>query len=105
MRPEQFEVALQDLTHHFPTPAAIAAANDLSREQKVALLRQWEQDEQLLMVATEENMSAASVENGGERLRQIHRILAELGFELDPEREPAHKSGAAPLRPRSRTKR
>ena len=41
---------------HLRTSADIVRAPDLSHEQKVKLLHQWDYDLQLLLTATEENM-------------------------------------------------
>jgi len=45
------------------TPQQLLARDDLTREQKIGILRQWEQDLRELMVAEEENMSAAEPMN------------------------------------------
>ena len=44
-------------------PQQLLARDDLTREQKIGILRQWEQDLRELMVAEEENMSAAEPMN------------------------------------------
>ena len=45
------------------TPQQLLARDDLTREQKIGILRQWEQDLRELMVAEEENMMAAEPMN------------------------------------------
>ena len=57
MRSDLFEQAKQDVGKAFPRPEDIGKADDLSLEQKVELLKQWEIDLRLLMVASDENMA------------------------------------------------
>jgi hypothetical protein len=45
------------------TPRQLLARDDLTREQKIGILRQWERDLRELMVAEEENMTAAEPMN------------------------------------------
>jgi hypothetical protein len=62
-------------TKDFNRPADVLSAQHLSREQKIAILRQWELDARLLQTATEEGMS------GGEpnMLDEVKRALGKLG--------------------------
>ena len=80
-----FEKALADPAAAFATPAAIVEAAALSKEQKVALLRQWEYDESQLAVATEEGMPG----NGRSRLQEIAAALAALDPEGDDRAAPS----------------
>ena len=45
------------------TPEQLLARDELTNEQKIGILRQWEQDLRELMVADEENMTAAETMN------------------------------------------
>ena len=45
------------------TPEQLLARDELTNEQKIGILRQWEQDLRELMVAEEENMMAAEPMN------------------------------------------
>jgi len=45
------------------TPQQLLARDELTSEQKIGILRQWEQDLRELMVAEEENMPAAEPMN------------------------------------------
>ena len=95
MNQEAFDKVVVDVSKHFATPDALLAAEDLSREQKLALLRQWEYDLHLLQVATEENMTGdAPPGNNAEKIRQVHAAAEKLGAELDPEGSGAAKTGA-----------
>lgn len=95
MDQRSFETLLTDVSKHFATPAALAEAKDLTREQKLALLRQWEYDLHLLQVATEENMTGdAPPGTNAEKIRQVHEAAARLGARLDPEKTKSAKAGA-----------
>lgn len=95
MDKEAFDKLVGDVSKHFSTPEALAAAEDLTREQKLALLRQWEYDLHLLQVATEENMTGDAVPGANaEKLRQVHKAAEKLGARLDPEKSGAAKTGA-----------
>jgi len=95
MNQEAFDKIVVDVSKHFETPEALLAADELSRDQKVALLRQWEYDLHLLQVATEENMTGtASPGNNAEKIRQVHAAAEKLGAELDSENSGAAKTGA-----------
>jgi hypothetical protein len=95
MDQQSFEKLLADVAKHFATPEALLAAGNLTRAQKLALLRQWEYDLQLLLVATEENMTGdAPPGDNAERIRQLHAAAARLGARLDSEASGAAKTGA-----------
>jgi hypothetical protein len=95
MEQHAFDQLVGDVSKHFATPAALLAADDLSREQKLALLRQWEYDLHLLQVATEENMTGnASPGSNAEKIREVHAAAEKLGAELDTNASGAAKTGA-----------
>jgi len=95
MDQQSFEKLVVDVATHFSTPEALLGAEDLTREQKLALLRQWEYDLHLMQVATEENMTGdAPPGNNAERIRQVHAAAEKLGAELDPDAGGAAKTGA-----------
>ncbi len=79
MGDSRFKQALGDVSKTFRTPEAIVAAADLTREQKIDLLKQWETDLRLLMVASEENMTGNAPGRVAEQLRQVLQCLEELG--------------------------
>lgn len=62
-------------TKDFDRPADVLRAAHLSREQKIAVLKQWELDARLLQTATEEGMG------GGEpnMLSEVKAALDKLG--------------------------
>jgi len=63
------------------TPAAVLSSEELSRDDKIALLRQWELDLREGMVADEENMPAA--EPGPVNLDDVLDALRRLGAETE----------------------
>jgi hypothetical protein len=97
MDQENFDKLVGDVSKHFATPEALIASKDLTREQKLNLLRQWEYDLQLLQVATEENMTADNGSAGpganAEKLRAIHKAAETLGAQCEPDKGGAAKTG------------
>ena len=79
MAKTRFHQALGDVSSVFSTPQAILQAPDLTRQQKVERLKQWETDLRLLMVASEENMTGDAPGRTAELLRQVLDCLDELG--------------------------
>ena len=67
-----YDEALRDPAAHFADPTAVVEAVDLSVEQKVAVLRQWEYDESEIAVAAEEGMPGPE----SELLQKIAAALA-----------------------------
>ncbi|MDT8386547.1 MAG: hypothetical protein RQ736_03485 [Thiogranum sp.] len=61
------------------TPESLLTRSDLDREQKIAVLRQWELDLREAMVADDENMPAA--EPARISLDQVLQALEQLGTE------------------------
>jgi hypothetical protein len=95
MNPEQFEKLALDVSKHFATPDALLAAKDLTREQKLKLLQQWEYDLQLQQVATEENMTGnAAPGDNAEKIREVHEAAEKLGAPVDSEKGGGAKTGA-----------
>jgi hypothetical protein len=95
MDQQSFEKLVGDVATHFSTPDELVAAKDLTRDQKLALLQQWEYDLHLMQVATEENMTGdAPPGNNAEKIREVHAAAEKLGAELDPEAGGTAKTGA-----------
>jgi hypothetical protein len=85
MLEKDYEEILSDVSAHFATPADLVAAPDISREQKIALLKQWDYDLQLLLTATEENMTGTGANTTADQVRRVRAAMAELGVDLDPD--------------------
>lgn len=80
MDQQTFEELLADVSKHFANPKTLLAREDVTREQKLALLRQWEYDLHLLQVATEENMTGDGPPgDNAETLREVRAAAEQLG--------------------------
>lgn len=69
--------AIADPSLRYPSPMAVLEADDLSREEKIAVLRNWELDAKRLLESADENMTD---ERGREtnQLPQIQKALRAL---------------------------
>lgn len=87
---EKLEQALLDPTSVFKAPEDVAAADDLTLDQKTDILRRWGYDALDLEGAEEENMG------GGEPdlLDRVVRALESLGVEPNLRNSPPTKQGA-----------
>ena len=93
MAKSRFKEALGDVSRIFKTPRAVLEASDLDRQQKIDLLKQWETDLRLLMVASEENMTGNVPGRTAELLRDVLRSLNGLGGGDDQAQPAPTKSG------------
>jgi hypothetical protein len=97
MDKQDFEKAMLDVSKAFERPEDICNHADLTREQKLKLLQQWEYDLQLLLVAAEENMPSKDAKeepgNTAELVRRIHKIVEQMGAGADPEKGGPAKTG------------
>ena len=73
----------------FRAPKEVLEVQDLSRQQKIEILRRWEYDVRELLVAEEENMLGQSDVGLDEVLQALH----ELGAGVDTEHSPPTKQG------------
>jgi hypothetical protein len=75
-----------DPSRAYASPRALFDDATLSRDRKLALLRQWEYDLRSMQVASEENMTAGCDRTAGanaEELREVRRCLRALGDKTD----------------------
>ena len=74
-RPIDLEAALLNPAGCFKEPSDVVAEESLSREEKLRVLRQWDQDARQLAVAEEENMT------GGEEnmVGRVSKAILALG--------------------------
>jgi hypothetical protein len=81
MNNARFEDALADVGKCFTSPTEIEGSENLSHQQKVKLLRQWEFDLRENLVASEENMTAETLPEGysAELLRGVRKALIDIG--------------------------
>ena len=85
------EKALLDPALVFQTPEEVLADNELSREQKIKILRRWEYDARELQVAEEEGMEGPQPVT----LDVVLRALRALGAPADTERSAPTKQGGS----------
>lgn len=77
-RATDLEQALLDPTAVFEVPREVLARGDLTRDQKVAVLRRWAYDARELETATDEGMPAESEDLLGRVLEALHLLGADL---------------------------
>ena len=73
--------ALIDPASIFGTPREVLARDELTREQKIEILRRWEYDARELEVAEDENMPGGGPDILDEILAALHAMDA--GIDLD----------------------
>ena len=74
-RPVDYNEALKDPGTFFAAPDEVVSAAGLTREQKLEILKRWEADARLLMVASEENMSGGEAQ----QLQAVQGAMRALG--------------------------
>jgi hypothetical protein len=77
----------------FDKPEEIVETNDLSREQKIEILRRWEYDARELQVADEEGMAPSNPQPS--ILDAILNALRSLGAPADVEHSAPTKQGGS----------
>jgi hypothetical protein len=85
------EKALVDPSLVFKTPEEVLQRKDLSREQKIEILRRWEYDVRELQVAEDESMSGPQPVT----LDVVLNALRALGAPADTERSAPTKQGGS----------
>jgi hypothetical protein len=92
----RFEEALTDVSKVFGRPEDILSAADLTEAQKIALLKQWDTDLRLLMVASEENMTGTTAPGRtAELLQSVHKVMNRLGHGPTEEKSSPNKAGGS----------
>lgn len=89
MSQDDTQLLISNPTQHFTSPEALVQSDSLSREAKIAALKQWDMEVRQLQVATEESMPAASKAS----LTDVHVALRALGYEPDGSHEGGEKGG------------
>jgi hypothetical protein len=85
------EKALLDPGSVFRAPQELLGNNELSRQQKIEILRRWEYDVRQLQVAEEESMEGPQPVT----LEAVLRALRAIGAPADPERYAPTKQGGS----------
>ncbi|MGE0716839.1 MAG: hypothetical protein AB7P02_15465 [Alphaproteobacteria bacterium] len=93
----RFESALTDVSKEFENPTAILTAKDLTKEQRIELLQQWDHDLRLMLVASDENMASAEPGLTAEKLTEVRQALKTLGIEAAEAGAPT-KTGGSPAK-------
>ncbi len=75
------EKAMLDPTAVFRTPEEVLLREDMTREQKIEVLRRWAYDARQLQVAEEENMGGQQPDILDEILSALHALDAWLDTE------------------------
>ena len=84
----ELQTALRDPKIVFETPEEVASRKDLTRENKLKILRRWEYDARNEEVAEEEGMAPTGAED---LLGRILKALQDLGDTSDGEDAPNTK--------------
>jgi hypothetical protein len=90
---KDIEKALLNPAMMFKTPEEVVDSGDLSREQKIEILRRWEYDLRELQVADEESMTAPKPE--AVTLDIVLKALHAVGAPPDVERTAPTKQGGS----------
>jgi len=85
--PVNLEKALLDPTSVFEYPEEVRDHSELTKAQKIEILRRWEYEESEIAVAEEEGM----VDGNPPILRRVIIALEELGAHIDNEYSPPTK--------------
>jgi hypothetical protein len=93
MRMADVQKALLNPSVVFKQPIEVIESKDLTREQKIEILRRWEYDIRQLQVADEESMTAPRPEPV--TLDAILKSLRVLGAPADPEHSAPTKQGGS----------
>ncbi len=89
----EFEQIISDPSSNYQFPQDVLLDERLSREQKIAILKQWAFDERELEVAEEENMQATNDADTSPLLDDIIRALHDLGADETISKLRASKQG------------
>ena len=93
----RFDDMLGDVAKYFKRPADIVDDGDLTKQQKCKLLQQWDYDLQLLLTASEENMTGGGTNATAataDTLTELRNALKDLGVERDPDATGPAKVGS-----------
>jgi hypothetical protein len=96
MAPTNLDKALVDARAVFKRPEDVVTARDLTRAQKIEILRRWEYDAREIQVADEEGMTAPPPsEPQNAPLDLILKALRSLGAPSNPETSAPTKQGGS----------
>ena len=82
-----YEKALGNPAASFGSPEAVVDTPDLSKQEKIEILRRWEYDARELDAEEEESPEGHSERNLLQRIHQaLHDLETSLGFEIESDR-------------------
>jgi hypothetical protein len=82
-----------DVSERYAHPEEILQDQSLTKDQKVEMLEEWEQDLRQLMVASEENMAGTVTGQPAESLQAVSEALSKLGMSDDSTKKSPAKTG------------
>ena len=84
----KFEEAKLNPASNFKTPQDVVSHTELSRDQKIEILKRWEEDARLMEVADEEGMPGPQPK----MLQSISEALHSLNYWPNPEHSGPNKT-------------
>jgi hypothetical protein len=78
------DTLLGDVSRYFDSPHDLFVTDQLNRAEKILLLRHWEHDLQLIMVASEENMTTDLPPTTAHQFSEVKAALVALGDVAEP---------------------
>ena len=82
-----------DASERYAHPEDILNDPSLTREKKIDVLHEWDQDLRQLMVASEENMQGTQSGQAAESLQAVTDALSKLGIDTNSKDASPAKSG------------
>lgn len=82
-----------DVSERYAHPEEILHDQSLTKDQKVEMLKEWEQDLRQLMVASEENMAGTVTGQPAESLQAVSEALSKLDVGDDSTNKSPAKTG------------
>jgi hypothetical protein len=93
MNKHEFSSMLSDVSAHYAHPSDLWNDGNLTADQKIEALRNWEQDLRLIDVAADENMTPAMPDKTADLLKDVHNLLEEAAGRLTKTSAPTKIGG------------
>lgn len=82
-----------DISERYAHPEKVLQDQSLTKEQKIRMLQEWDQDLRQLMVASEENMPGTVAGQPAQSLQAVSDALARLGVTAETKKASPAKTG------------
>jgi len=82
-----------DVSERYAHPEKVLQDQSLTTDQKVRMLKEWEQDLRQLMVASEENMAGTVTGQPAESLQAVSAALSKLDMNAESKKDSPAKTG------------